>query len=70
MTRPILNGQNTAIVSLPMPHYACVDASDKIFAPGADVFGGTSCTPGPDCETCKGLCTAFDFGGNVAVSHT
>jgi hypothetical protein len=64
MTRPLLDGQNTAILSLPMPHYACTKEPEKIYAPGANVLGGFDCTAGPDCETCKDLCIRFDFGGN------
>ena len=68
MTQPMLDGQNTVVLSLDMPHYACVNTADKIYHPrGGEVIGGTNCLAGPDCVSCKGLCSAFDFGGNAEV---
>jgi len=44
MTRPLLDGQNTAILSLPMPHYACTKEPEKIYAPAQ---------PGPTAKLAK-----------------
>jgi hypothetical protein len=67
MTQPMLDGQSSVVLSLDMPHYACVNTADKIYHPNGESVGGTKCLAGSDCTECKGLCTAFDFGGNAKV---
>ena len=67
MTQPMLDGQSSVVLSLDMPHYACVNTADKIYHPNGESVGGTKCLDGSDCTECKGLCTAFDFGGNAKV---
>ena len=69
MTQPMLDGQGTVVLSLDMPHYACINTADKIYHPQGVTVGGTNCIAGSDCETCQGLCSAFDFGGNSLVKE-